>query len=308
MNVLAEKIQIYEDDPYSNLYTYILDSQISYNIHKKRPAIIICPGGGYLMTATKEGEAVAARFLSKGYHTFVLRYSTYLKDRLTNLDKMPPLNDRSHYPGPLYELMESIRIIKENAEEWYIDTDNIFVMGFSAGGHLAASLGVKWDDELLLERFKEEVNSSLFKPKGILLGYPCLDVESTRENLMKNENPWIRKQGELFYPAVFGCNNPKKKQIDDVKIRNHIREDMPPVFLWHTYDDEITSSKDSADLVCELIQKNVECELHMFAKGKHGLGLSDDIYANVESDINKEVSEWVKLADNWMKIQVNSQS
>jgi len=302
--MLTKKIQLFDDNAYANLYTYILDPDITHNVFKKRPAIIVCPGGGYMLSATKEGEAVATRFLAKGYHTFVLRYSTYFKDRTVNLNEIPPLNERSSYPGPLIELMESIRIIKENAEEWYIDTENIFVLGFSAGGHMAASLGVRWDDKLLLKRFQEGLNPSLFKPKGILLCYPAVDVENSKENLLKHENPGTKKQGEFIYPAIFGHANPTKDQVEYLNIKNYIRKDMPPVFLWHTYDDKITSSKDSAEFIYELIQKDVKCEFYLFAKGKHGLALSDETYANSKDDINKEVSEWVQLADNWMKLQL----
>jgi acetyl esterase/lipase len=303
--MLTKKIQLFEDNEHSNLYTYILDPQISYSAFRKRPAIIICPGGGYLMTATKEGEAVATRFLSKGYHTFVLRYSTYFKERMNDLKVVPPTNRNSNYPEPLIELMESIRVIKENAEEWYIDTENIFVLGFSAGGHLAASLAVKWDDNYLLSRFQKEVSQSLFKPKGIVLCYPGLDFESSKANFQRHKDPMIRRQGEFLYPAIFGCTDPSKEQLDKIKIINHIRPDMPPVFLWHTYDDEIISSKDSAALVSELIRHKIKCEFHLFTKGRHGLGLSDEIYANSEDDINKEVSEWVDLADKWLKLQCN---
>ena len=304
--MLTSKIQLFDDNVYANLYTYILDPTITYNVTKKRPAIIVCPGGGYMLTATKEGEAVATRFLAKDYHTFVLRYSTYFKERMADGDKIPPLNEKSFYPGPLIELMESIRIIKENAEEWHIDTENIFVLGFSAGGHMAASLGVRWDDKLLLKRFQQELNQSLFKPKGILLCYPAVELENSKENLQKHENLDTKKQGEFFYPAVFGSSNPTKSQIDYLNIKNHVRGDMPPVFLWHTYDDKITSSKDSVEFIYELIKKNVKCEFHLFAKGKHGLALSDESYANSKDDINKEVSEWVNLADNWMKLQMKS--
>ncbi|XOQ14301.1 MAG: Alpha/beta hydrolase [Shouchella clausii] len=303
--MLTKKIQLFDDNSYANLYTYVLDPDISHNVYKKRPAIVVCPGGGYMLSAIKEGEAVATRFLAKGYHTFVLRYSTYFKERMVN-NEVPPLNEKSYYPGPLVELMESIRIIKENAEEWYVDPDNIFVLGFSAGGHMAASLGVRWDEDSLLKKFQEGINPSLFKPKGILLCYPAVEVENSKENLLKHENLGTKRQGEFFYPAIFGNANPTKRQIEYLNIKNYIREDMPPVFLWHTYDDEITSSKDSTEFIYELIENNVHCEFHLFAHGKHGLALSDETYANSENDINKEVSEWVHLADNWMKLQINS--
>lgn len=303
--MITEKIQLFKDNPYSNLLTYVLDAQISSKVRKKRPAIIICPGGSYLFTATKEGEPVAFRFLAKGYHTFVLRYRTYYKERVTDVNQTPSINETAHYPEHVYDLMESIRIIKENAEEWCIDTENIFVLGFSAGAHVAASLGVKWDDDELLKRFDNEVNSTLFKPKGILLCYPLLNIQGLIDNLEKNTDPIIKQQANVINQAVFGIPNPTKAQIDNAKIINCLRDDMPPVFLWHTYDDQITSAKDSAELVSELIRHNVHCEFHMFAQGKHGMALCDETSSSTLSDINKECAEWVKLADNWMKLQIN---
>lgn len=304
--MITEKIQLFKDNPCSNLFTYILEAQISTNVFKKRPAIIICPGGSYLFTATKEGEPVASNFIAKGYHTFVLRYRTYFKERMNDINQIPDINETAHYPEHIYDLLESIRIIKENAEKWYIDSDNIFVLGFSAGAHVAASLGVKWDDDFLLKRFNKKVDSAFFKPKGILLCYPLLDIKRLVENVTKSEDKQLRRQADFISKAVFGCKNPTKEQVDELNIKNHIREDMPPVFLWHTYDDAITSSEDSAEFICGLIRHNVNCEFHLFAHGRHGMALCDETSASTENDINKECAEWVKLADNWIKIQMNT--
>jgi acetyl esterase/lipase len=297
--MLNKEINLFDDEIYGNLYTYILNPKISTNVLKKRPAIIICPGGGYMTSATKEGEGVAMAFLSKGYHCFVLRYSTYF-----NHVKNKKENGKSNYPGPLLELMESIRIIKENAEDWYVDAENIFVLGFSAGGHMSATLSVRWDEKLLLNHFGKNVNASLFKPKGVLLCYPTLNLENCKTNFINHENEEIKKQGAYFYPAIFGEEKPTKCQLEYLNIINYIREDMPPVFLWHTYDDKIANVKDSAEFVYKLIQKNINCEFHLFDKGKHGLALANDVYAKTDDDINSEVSEWINLANKWIKNQI----
>lgn len=139
VHVIHKKINLNKQKS-ATLSTYILDGEISYKVKKKRPAIIICPGGGYLTTATKEGEAVAVEFMSRGYHSFVLRYSTYFKERMVDLTAAPPINKNAKYPQQIIELMEAMHLIKQNAEEWNIDQENIFILGFSAGGHIAASL------------------------------------------------------------------------------------------------------------------------------------------------------------------------
>lgn len=121
---------------------YILDCEISYGLNKKRPAILICPGGGYLYCSPREAEPVALRYGAAGFHAFILRYST-----------------RWEAGGfaPLKEVSWAIGHIREHAEEWNIDPDKIAVCGFSAGGHLALASG------LLAEN----------KPNAMILGYPA---------------------------------------------------------------------------------------------------------------------------------------
>lgn len=301
--MLTEKISVF-NNPYANLYTYILDKEISTDVYKKRPAVIIVPGGSYLFTATKEGEAVATRFLSKGYHTFVLRYSTYFKDSIRDLNNPPPINKQSHYPLQLLELMESIRIIKENADKWYIDIDNIFVLGFSAGGHLTASIGTKWDTPSLLEKFQNITgNTDFFKPKGIVLGYPMLNVENLKMNMIENGGQTGEFQSRYVNQALFGNKEPSNEQEYDLTIKNHVRPDMPPVLLWQTTDDPLTKSVDATEFVLEMIKKEVTCEYHLFEHGKHGLSVSDKTYAKTEDDINVEVAEWLNLTFNWLNVQ-----
>lgn len=301
--MLTEKISVF-NNPNANLYTYILDKEISTDVYKKRPAVIIIPGGSYLFTATKEGEAVATRFLSKGYHTFVLRYSTYFKDSIRDINDPPPINKQSHYPLQLLELMESIRIIKENADEWYIDIDNIFVLGFSAGGHLTASIGTKWDAPSLLDKFQNIAgNIDFFKPKGIVLGYPMLNVENLKMNMIENGGQTGEFQSRYVNQALFGNEDPSNEQEYDLTIKNHVRADMPPVLLWQTTDDPLTKSADATEFVLEMIKKDVTCEYHLFEHGKHGLAVSDKTYAKTEDDINVEVAEWLNLTFNWLNVQ-----
>lgn len=280
----VERIRLF-DNPNANLYSYILDPKISTGVYKKRPAVIICPGGAYLKTATKEGEAVATHFLAHGYHSFVLRYSTYFTEDHKK-------NEASVFPIQLLELMESIRIIKENADAWSIDVDNIFLVGFSAGGHLVTNLATRWDEENFTDRFGQ--SKSFFKPKGIILGYPFLNTEADMDHVDVNVNQ-----------ALFGKDRPSLRERQALNVINYVRKDMPPVFLWHTYDDEITKAKDSITFVSKLYEYNVENEVHIFSSGKHGLGMADKVSAKMASDINDEVAMWFPLVLNWLNAQRN---
>lgn len=130
------------DYPEATLDGYILDCQMNLGQYENRPAIVVCPGGGYVYCANSEGEPVAMGFAAKGFHTFVLRYSTG--------------HDAAGFK-PLKEVSWVIGYIREHAKQWHIDPEKIVTCGFSAGGHLALSAG------LLAEN----------KPNAMILGYPA---------------------------------------------------------------------------------------------------------------------------------------
>lgn len=134
--------------PEAALEGYILDCEISLGQEKNRPAIVICPGGGYLYCSPREAEPIALRYAARGFHAFILRYS--VKWEAANF-------------APLQEVSWAIGYIREHAEEWHIDRQKIATCGFSAGGHLALAAG------LLAEN----------KPNAMILGYPAVTVPNT---------------------------------------------------------------------------------------------------------------------------------
>ena len=284
--------------------TYVLDSEISYNVKKKRPAMIICPGGGYLMTATKEGEAVAVEFLGKGYHTFVLRYSTYFQDRMTDIDIVPKINKSARYPQQVLELMETIHLLHENAEIWQIDTSNIFILGFSAGGHIAATLGNNWKNVTFLKQLSFSPNNDELKPKGIILGYPMIrgDFEAY---ILDNapDSQMIKYQTKYTYDCLFGTPHPTKEQIDLTDMTTSINPDTPPTFVWTTRNDQIIDSMVTTKYIERMCDQQLECEYHLFEDGPHGLSLANSLYSKVEEEINLEVSMWIPLVINWLSKQ-----
>ena len=128
--------------PEATLEGYILDCQITLGQETSRPAVLVCPGGGYLYCSPREGEPVALSYAARGYHAFVLRYSTG--------------RDAAGF-APLQEVSWAIGYIREHAAEWNIDPEKIAVCGFSAGGHLALSSGLLGEN----------------KPNAMILGYPA---------------------------------------------------------------------------------------------------------------------------------------
>lgn len=126
----------------ATLEGYILDCEITFGQEKKRPAILICPGGGYLYCSPREAEPIALRYAAAGFHAFILRYSTGW--------------DAPEFT-PLKEVSWAIGYLRDNAEEWNIDPEKIATCGFSAGGHLALSAGILGQN----------------KPNAMILGYPA---------------------------------------------------------------------------------------------------------------------------------------
>lgn len=233
---------------------------------KKRKAIVICPGGGYVMTSDREADAIAIRYQGYGIQTFVLRYSVVNKP----------------FPTALLELAAAVSYVRNHALEWDIDPEQILVCGFSAGGHLAASLAVHWDKEFVRKSFgyKEE-----HKPNGLILGYPVITSDSdTHAESMENiigKNPTI-----------------DRKQL--VSLEKQVGAQVPPVFLWHTVEDGCVPVTNSMKFAAALQQAKIPFELHLFPYGGHGLALCDDCTSLYEEQYNDHCAQWFDLSLKWI--------
>ena len=148
------KVEGYQET--ADLYTYILDNSVEMHPDRKRPVVVICPGGGYEMTSDREAEPIAMQYLARGYHAVILRYS------------VAP----ARYPLALMQLAKTVAYLREHAGEFHIDTDKIILQGFSAGGHLAASLGVFWREKFISEAL--HTDAEMVKPNGMILSYPVI--------------------------------------------------------------------------------------------------------------------------------------
>ena len=297
--MLIKKIQLWEDNEHVNLFTYILDNSMEFKKDKKKPAVIICPGGGYLGTSDREAEPVAMRFAAQGYHAFVLRYNTYFTEWVSDFNNPPKGNEKSEYPGPLFDLAKAMMIIKENTEEWFVDIDRISICGFSAGAHLTASMGVHWQDDLLKEKFG--VDSEIFKPNSLILGYPLLDYKAMKEKLEVSPDKMLKGFFETSNKAVFGKPDPTDEEIEKLSPVNYVSANTPPTFIWHTADDSMVYVENSLNFATQLTKNKVPYELHIFESGPHGLSLCDETTAGEESHINPQCSVWFDLTINWLK-------
>ena len=257
--MLHERIKLRNnDDVY--LETYIIDDPLERN--RKRPLVVVCPGGGYEGCSEREAEPIALAFNSAGFHAVVVYYSL-----------------KQLFPEALKDLSDSVCVVRDNAEKWRVDTDKVIVCGFSAGGHLAASLGVFWNSEMEIKRADNKN-----KPNGMILAYPVITSGEYRnvgsiENITRND----------------------KALMEKVSLEKQVTSDCPPAFIWHTFADVVVPVQNSLDFAAALAEKKIPTELHVFPEGPHGLSLANEWVAFEPDGIVPEAQEWVNMAVRWVK-------
>lgn len=231
-----------------------------------RPAIVICPGGAYRMVSKREAEPVALPFFAAGYDTFILEYSVLEKAK--NFE-------------PLCQLASVFAHIRKHAEEWLIDKDKIAVCGFSAGGHLAASLGILYHEEAFLKVFgrKEHI-----RPDAMILCYPVITADEFA-HVESIENVSGAKEGSKEY-QWFGLDK-------------HVDQFTPPAYVWHTAEDQTVPVENSLKLSMAFSAANVPFELHILPQGMHGMSVCTK---EVERGCPEKLSNgrWVKWCVQWL--------
>ena len=262
------KIQVEGSGKDVCLETYILGDVMDGARNRKTPLVLICPGGGYAMTSNREAEPIALQFNSMGYQAAVLRYSC-----------APAV-----YPTALCEVAQSVKLIREHAEDWNVDAEKIIVMGFSAGGHLAASYGVFWNESWLTE--KMQCDKQLLKPNGLVLCYPVI---SSKEEIAHQDS----------IKNLLGESYPEMKE--QVSLEDKVGKHTPKTFLWHTFTDPVVPFWNSFRFAEALGKAGVPMEYHLYPQGGHGLSLANEQTANEEGKgVEKVCQSWVPLLRSWM--------
>ncbi len=242
----------------TTLTSYILTpSEVEWTV---RPAIVICPGGGYSFTSAREAEPIAMKFLSAGFHCFVLDYAI----------------EPSGWPAACCELSKAIAYVRSIADENGIDKTKVFVCGFSAGGHLAASIGVHYDKEIV-RRFSG-VTDLENKPNGMILCYPVISDHDTH---MGTYNRFVAGREEV--KQFFG-------------LENHVTKDTPKTFIWHTFEDTSVPVVNTVRFLSALVENGVQCEAHIYPRGRHGLSLA----TKVTGEERPELCDWIDKAISWV--------
>lgn len=298
----TEFIKLYEGREDVTLTSYILADSAELLGGKTRPAILICPGGGYLNCSDREAEPVALRFAAMGYHAFVLRYSTYMEERGTVPD-MNSIEVKAHcvHPNPMRDIGKAMLVIREHAKDWLVDEDRIAICGFSAGAHNCAMYATNWNKPVITDFFGKE--KELFRPAVAILGYPLIDYcyKKELEQETEQKEPLTERFSAMTSIAFLGTQTPSDDLLREVSPLLHVSAETPPTFIWSTVADELVPIQHSIRMAHALADKGIPFEVHIFEEGSHGLSLADQTTASAESQIDTAAQEWIKLAEKWLK-------
>ena len=228
-------------------------------------AVMICPGGGYgHLAMDHEGKQIAEWYNSLGVHAFVLRY------RLGNHE-----GTGYQHPTMLNDAKRGIRTIRTNAKEWGINPDKIGIMGFSAGGHLASTLGTHFDDGDQEAIDPIERASSL--PNFMVLGYPVISLNTKYVHAGSRRN-------------LLGAT-PNSKEVSSLSNETQVSALTPPTFLFHTDEDRAVPPENSVLFYLALREAGIPAELHIYEKGRHGVGFAPD---------DAILSTWKERLKDWL--------
>ncbi len=259
------------------LGTAKLTAYLPQNLHLEpadprriRPAILILPGGGYTELSDRESEPIALQFLAHGIAAFVLRYSVNVK-----------------FPQALSEAAASMRLIRKRAGEWELDPRRIAVCGFSAGGHLAASLAVFWNHGFLNEFLGSRPEE--IRPDGAILGYSVLSADYPHD--------------ASFHFLLQEEDTPERR--DFVSIEKQISEITPPFFLWHTFDDPVVPVEGALSVMQSLKAHDVPFEAHIWPHGPHGLALGTPETRIADLANEYPCAGWPAWAADWIRALPN---
>ncbi len=242
------------------LRAYLPDAAPRAVYRDNRPAVIVFPGGGYQLTYPGEAEPIALRYVAAGACAFVLDYSVY----------------PARFPQALLEGLTAVRYVRDNAETFGIDRENIAVCGFSAGGHLAACTGTLWNHPILDGLLDGE--RTLYRPSKLILSYPVINIghRGSFLNLFSNHEEELTKE-----------------RIELLSLENRVSKDTPPAYIWHNCDDSCVPVMGSLRFATALCENGVHFQLRVFGKGGHGICSADHI--TVESPYGNRIpcSAWV---------------
>lgn len=242
------------------------------NLRSPRPAVVICPGGGYIAISSRESAPVAEPFFAAGYNVFILNYS--IKEKAKDF-------------RPLCQLAATVHHIRSHAEDLLTIPDKIAVMGFSAGGHLAASLGVLYNKPKFLAAYGQTHH---IRPDAMVLGYPVITADDEYSQITSIEHVSGAKKGTDAY-----------RWFD---LTDHVDSTTPPTFLWHTAQDQVVPVENSLLFSMALSRHKVPFECHILPEGPHGMSVcTNEVCNDYIQCYDPYNARWVQWSIQWLSKQ-----
>jgi acetyl esterase/lipase len=213
-------------------------------------AVVICPGGGYgFVSMDREGLQIADWLNSIGIAAFVLNYRQH--------------GSGYSYPAPLQDAQRAMRVVRSRAKEWNIDSNRIGIMGFSAGGHLASSIGTHFKTSYY--EAKDDFDKASCRPDFMVLIYPVITLEDSY--------------------------NPDPNLVENLSNEKQVTSETPPTFLVHSNEDRTVPVENSINFYLALRKARVPAEMHIYLKGSHGSGIEERYGV---------ISTWPERCVQWM--------
>jgi acetyl esterase/lipase len=231
-------------------------------------AVVVCPGGGYGGLAIDyEGKRVAEWLNTQGVAGFVLKYR---------------LGRRYRHPAPLQDAQRAIRTVRARAGAWKVDPRRVGIWGFSAGGHLASTAGTHFDDGKA--DADDPVERVSCRPDFLILAYPVISLKPPYYHKGSRDN--------LLGP------NPPEALVNSLCNDEQVTAKTPPTFLFHTSEDTAVPPENSTLFYEALRRHKVPAELHIYEKGRHGVGLANGLGGAPNDPV---LTTWKARLADWMK-------
>ena len=227
-------------------------------------AVVVCPGGGYGHLATgHEGAEIGEWFKSLGVTAFILQY------------RIAP---RYQHPAPINDAQRAIRLVRSRAGEWKLNPKRIGIMGFSAGGHLASTAGTHFDSGKA--DAPDAIDRASCRPDFLILCYPVISF-TTEYTHVGSRNNLLGKDADA-------------KLVESLSNEKQVTSDTPTTFLFHTDEDSGVPPENSALFYLALRKAKVPAELHIYQRGRHGVGLAKQ---------DPILGTWPDRLADWLKAQ-----
>lgn len=228
-------------------------------------AVIVCPGGSYHhLGVPHEGKRSAEWFNKHGFSAFVLCYRTSYNG--------------DHHPAMIQDFQRCMQFVKENADEYGIDTTKVGAIGYSAGGHLVTMSGA-FGKENFIKEIGIDAKVGL-RPNWIAAIYPVVSMQDSIAHIRSRRN-------------LIGKDNLTKENIDKFSMEMQIPDDMPPIYIQASIDDDVVDYRNSVALDKALTAKNINHKFVLFETGGHGYGMKNCDFA--------EESKWQDILLQWIK-------